>query len=163
MSIYQIVNHFFFLTYLLVLGIFVNHKALSVIVQRLLKRSFTPINHSISKQGGYKMKRLVVLTILLSLLTMGTFGCASKGFVREEVSRVENRLNNVDARVKSLESKVGDMASKRDVQALKRDVDRAGDMAQQASEEAREAKAIATEALTKADRAIAAFERSLTK
>lgn len=106
------------------------------------------------------MKRLVVLSILLSLLAFSFTSCATKGFVREEVSRVENRLNNVDARVKALESKVADAASKRDVEAIKRDVQRVRDLSEQCCGEAM---GVAKEALLKAERAIEAFENRLRK
>lgn len=121
------------------------------------------------------MKRLTLLA--LGLVILGSSGCSTKGYVREQVDPLNQRLDKLEACVRSMNQRLGDVEKRSgttaaDLDAVRKDMaDTRGqlqqggaagqqDPATRADAAAAKAEAAATRAETAADKADRAAEKS---
>jgi predicted ATPase with chaperone activity len=84
------------------------------------------------------MKRSIIFFLLLSIILVISYGCASKDYVRQQVEPLVDRINKLEARVSALETRIGQMgpggASSADVQQALKEAREARSLAEQAKE-----------------------------
>src|SRR5208283_2904993 len=71
--------------------------------------SFLKINISSGKEV-YKMKKAVL--IVITVLFLFSFGCATKDYVKQQIDPLIDRISKLETRVSALEAKVAECCGK---------------------------------------------------